>query len=268
MPLAGARTNTNGAGNRSRPARAIAISTQSGRESTQLAVTDDFSVGVKKPPKEASRKDTLCALRIMLADDHPVVREGLAAIIGRQGDMMVVAQADNGLDAVKQFSLHSPDMGLIDLRMPLMDGVSAVSAICQKKPGARLAVLTSQESEEEIYRTLKAGARGFAAKESSASELIECIRAIGEGRMWIPAGIGTMLAKRMATRELTPRELEVLRRLAAGESNKEIGAALEITEGTVKVHVTHILEKLSAAGRTEAISLAMQRGLVRVDLAR
>lgn len=204
-------------------------------------------------------------LRIVVADDHPVVREGLAAMIHRQQDMKVIAEASNGREAVEQFLLHRPDVSLIDLRMPVMDGIEAIAAIRKAEPTAKIVVFASQESEEEIYRALKAGAKGYALKQASASELVQCVRAVGEGGNWIPACIGAMLARRVAVRDLTAREMDVLRALAAGKSNKEIAEVLEIAEGTVKVHVGHLLEKLKVSGRTEATALALRMGLLSVD---
>lgn len=146
-----------------------------------------------------------------------------------------------------------------------MDGVATVVAICEKEPGARLAILTSFESEEEIYRALRAGAQGYVLKDAPPADLIACIRAMHQGRTWIPPGVGAKLAKRVTASELTTREMEVLRTLVLGKSNKEIGVVLDIAESTVKVHVTHVLEKLKAGGRTEAISVALKRGLIRID---
>ncbi|MCU1257050.1 MAG: putative two-component system response regulator [Candidatus Angelobacter sp.] len=212
-------------------------------------------------PETPERK----VLTVLIADDHPVVREGLAAIIQLQPDMRVIAEASNGQEAMEKFFLHHPDIVLLDLRMPLMDGVATVVAICEKQPGARLAILTSFESEEEIYRALRAGAQGYVLKDAPAADLIACIRAMNQGGTWIPPGVGAKLAKRVTGQELTTREMEVLRTLVLGKSNKEIGVALDIAESTVKVHVTHVLEKLKASGRTEAISVALKRGLIRMD---
>jgi DNA-binding NarL/FixJ family response regulator len=212
-----------------------------------------------------SEKTERKMLTVLIADDHPVVREGLMTIIQLQPDMRVVADASNGRDAMEKFFAHRPDIGLLDLRMPLMDGVATVIAICEKEPGARLAILTSFESEEEIYRALRAGAQGYVLKDAPASDLIACIRAMSQGRTWIPPGVGAKLAKRVTGPELTTREMEVLRTLVLGKSNKEIGVVLDIAESTVKVHVTHVLEKLKAGGRTEAISVALKRGLIRID---
>jgi len=204
-------------------------------------------------------------LSILVADDHPIVREGLTVLIDRCPEMHVVAQASNGQEAVEQFLALRPDIALLDLRMPLMDGVEAVLAIREKSQSARIIVLTTYQSEEDVYRALQAGAQGYVLKDVAVDELIECIRAVGAGKTWIPPGVGARLAKRVAHRQLTPREMEVLRIMATGKSNKEIGVLFNISEATVKVHVTHILEKLKASGRTEAISLALRRGLVHVD---
>ena len=204
-------------------------------------------------------------LTVLIADDHPVVREGLKTILQLQPNIRVVAEASDGRDAMEKFFAYRPDIALLDLRMPLMDGVETVVSICEKEPGARLAILTSFESEEEIYRALRAGAQGYVLKDAPAGDLIACIRAMSEGKTWIPPGIGAKLAKRVTGRELTTREMDVLRTLVLGKSNKEIGVLLDIAESTVKVHVTHVLEKLKAGGRTEAISVALKRGLIRIE---
>ncbi|MCU1300874.1 MAG: putative two-component system response regulator [Candidatus Sulfotelmatobacter sp.] len=204
-------------------------------------------------------------LNLMVADDHPVVREGLVAMIERQPNMRVIAQASNGREAVDNFLNHRPDVGLLDLRMPVMNGVDAVVAICEKAPTARLIILTTYQVQEDIYRALRAGALGYVLKDAPAEELVDSIRAVSGGRTWIPPAVGAMLAKRLTDRELTARETEVLGILAIGKSNKEIGVAFNISEATVKVHVTHILEKLKVTGRTEAINVAVRRGLVNID---
>jgi DNA-binding NarL/FixJ family response regulator len=204
-------------------------------------------------------------LTLMVADDHPVVREGLVTMIEHQSDLRVVAQASNGREAVDKFLACQPDVGLLDLRMPLMNGVDAVVAICEKEPAARLIILSTYQGQEDIYRALRAGASGYLLKDARAEELVESIRAVGSGKTWIPPAVGAMLAKRLTDRELTAREMEVLRILAVGKSNKEIGVAFNISEATVKVHVTHILEKLKVTGRTEAINVAVRRGLVNMD---
>jgi two-component system NarL family response regulator len=204
-------------------------------------------------------------LTLLIADDHPIVREGLVALINRQPNMRVIGEANNGQEAVeKYFALH-PDVVLLDLRMPVMDGIEAVEAICRVEPDAQLIVVTLYESEEDVYRSLRAGARGYAVKDASLEQLIKGIHAVGQGKTWIPAEVGAKLAKRVTDPELTPRESEVLHAVARGKSNKEIGSQFNISEGTVKVHMTHILEKLKVAGRTEAINVAVRRGLVRLE---
>ncbi len=202
---------------------------------------------------------------VLIADDHPVVREGLTTMINRRSDMRVVAEAANGLEAVEKFLVHSPDIALVELRLPMMDGVEVVMSICEKLPAARLVIFTTCRGEEDIYRAVKAGAFGYLLKETPLNEVVECIRAVARGNRWIPPGVAAMLGKRVADRALTARELEVIRALTSGKCNKEIGTLLDISEATVKVHVTHILEKLKVTGRTEAINVAMRRGLVHID---
>jgi two-component system, NarL family, response regulator len=204
-------------------------------------------------------------IKLLIADDHPVVREGLVAMIERQSNMRVVAQASNGREAVDKFMAHLPDVGILDLRMPVMNGIEAAAAICEKEPAARLIILTTYQGQEDIYRALRGGALGYLLKDAPAEELIESIRAVSLGKTSIPPAVGATLAKRLNDRELTAREMEVLRVLAVGKSNKEIGVVFNISEATVKVHVTHILEKLKVSGRTEAINVALRRGLVNMD---
>ena len=204
-------------------------------------------------------------IRVLIADDHPLVREGLVAVIDRQSDMRVVAEAGNGREAVEKFVEVRPDVALLDLRMPIMDGIEAVMSIYEHAPAARLVIVTTYQSEEEIYRALRAGAKGYVLKDAPVEDLIECIHTVGAGESWIPPTVGAKLARRVTDRPLTAREIEVIRALAKGKSNKEIGVALDISEGTVKVHVTHMLEKLKVTGRTEAIGEAVKRGLVTID---
>jgi DNA-binding NarL/FixJ family response regulator len=202
---------------------------------------------------------------ILVADDHPMVREGLVAIINRQSDMRVVAEAGNGREAVEKFVTLRPDVALLDLRMPMMDGIEAAMCIYEHAPEARLVIVTTYQSEEDIYRALRAGAQGYLLKDAPVEDLIECIHTVGDGKTWIPSAVGAKLARRVTERSLTAREMEVIRALAKGKSNKEIGVALNISEGTVKVHVTHMLEKLKVTGRTEAIGAALKRGLVTME---
>jgi two-component system, NarL family, response regulator len=219
---------------------------------------------IQEPPLLPETGKTDC-FTLLIADDHAIVREGLISLVSRQPDMRVVAEASNGREAAEKFFSLQPDVALLDLRMPVMDGVEAVAAICDKMPGARLIILTSYQTEEDVYRALRVGAQAYLFKDSPAEELVRCIRAVAGGQSWIPPGVGVQLAKRVADRDLTPREMDVLRVLAMGKSNKEIGAAFDISEATVKVHVTHILEKLKVTERTEAMNVAIKRGLIRVD---
>ncbi|PIY50827.1 MAG: DNA-binding response regulator [Armatimonadetes bacterium CG_4_10_14_3_um_filter_66_18] len=205
------------------------------------------------------------ALRVLVADDHPVVREGLAALINRRPDMAVVAEASTGQEAVEQFLLHRPDVALLDLRMPEMDGVEVIAAIREQVPTARLVVLTTYADEEDIHRSLRAGARGYLLKDAPRDELLDCVRAVHDGQTVIPPAIALKLASRLRATELTPRELDVLRLLATGQSNKQIAAALFIAEGTVKTHVNALLRKLEAADRTGVVTLALKRGLLRLE---
>lgn len=205
------------------------------------------------------------ALRVLIADDHLVVREGLAALINRSPDMAVVAEASTGREAVEQFLLHCPDVALLDLRMPEMDGVEVIAAIREQVPTARLVVLTTYADEEDIHRSLRAGARGYLLKDAPRDELLDCVRAVHDGQTVIPPAIALKLASRLRATELTPRELDVLRLLATGQSNKQIAAALFIAEGTVKTHVNALLRKLEAADRTGVVTLALKRGLLRLE---
>ncbi|MGZ6075503.1 MAG: response regulator [Isosphaeraceae bacterium] len=212
-------------------------------------------------PAESNRQP----YRILVADEHPIVREGLAALINRRSDMIVIAEASSGHGAVDQFIAQSPDLTILELDLPLMDGIETVKSICAKNPAARLVVFTTCVGQEDIYRALRAGAFGYLLKSTSLPELIECILTVAQGKRWIPASVAAQLGKRVQDRGLTPREAQVIRALTDGMSNKEIGSALYISESTVKVHVTHILEKLNVTGRTEAINVALKRGLVHMD---
>jgi DNA-binding NarL/FixJ family response regulator len=204
-------------------------------------------------------------ITILIADDHSLVREGMTAVINRQTDLQVVAEASNGQEAVERFLATLPDVGLLDLRMPKVDGIDAIHAIRREVPGARLVVLTSYETDEDIYRALRAGAQGYLFKCCAKEELLECIRAVSWGRSWIPPDVGAKLAKRVMAPDLTRRETDVLGALSIGRSNKEIGALFDISEATVKVHMTHILGKLRVTSRAEAINVATGRGLVRLS---
>lgn len=208
-------------------------------------------------------KDNL--LRIMIADDHFVVRMGLAAVVNTQPDMTVIAEATSGKQAVEMYRQHRPDVVLMDLRMPEMNGIEAIIAIRKDYTDARFIVLTTYDGDEDIYRALQAGARAYLLKDMLRDELVETIRAVYAGQRRIPAEVANRLAERMNRTELTARELEVLKHIAQGKSNKIIASDLSISEGTVKIHVNNILSKLGVSDRTHAATFALQRGIIHLD---
>lgn len=203
-------------------------------------------------------------IRILIADDHVTVREGLAAIIGRQTDMTVVGEAANGELAVSLWLLHRPDVTLLDLRMPALDGVGAIEAIRRSDARARLLVLTTFDTDNEISRAIKAGAKGYLLKDAPREELLAYIRRVHAGETCIPAALVAKLAAGLGDEALTPRERNVLTMLAKGKSNKDIGRSLSITETTVKSHLRAIFAKLNVLSRTEAITTASRRGLIEI----
>ena len=204
-------------------------------------------------------------IRVLLADDHEVVREGLASIIARQSDMVVVAQAADGREAVALFRQHRPDVMLVDLRMPELGGVDVIRTIRAEFRDSRIIVLTTYDGEEEIYQALRAGAKSYLLKGTRRSELLDAIRAVHHGQRHIPPPVASRLAEHMDGSELTPRELEVLRLVVKGMSNQQIGESLGITVPTVKGHVNEILSKLDVADRTQAVTTALRRGIVQLD---
>lgn len=201
-------------------------------------------------------------IRILIADDHPVVREGLAAMIKRRTDMTVVAEANHGQEAVALFHQHQPDVVLMDLRMPEMDGVEAILTIREHTPEARVIVLTTYDTDEDIYRALRAGAKAYLLKDTPREELLDTIRAVSAGRTRVPSDVAAKLVERVSSETLTAREVDVLRLIVAGHSNREIATLLYISEGTVKTHVNHILMKLGVSDRTQAVTTALKRGIV------
>ncbi len=201
-------------------------------------------------------------IRILVADDHNVVRQGLVALIKTVSDMTVVAEAADGVQAVELFRKHQPDVTIMDLRLPGMSGVDAITHIRREFPTARILVLTTFDGDENIFRALQAGARGYLLKDMFGDELMEAIRSVHSGKTRIPAPIAQRLAERMGGPSLTNRELEVLKLIVSGNSNKDIGTELSISEATVKTHINSILSKLGVSDRTQAATTAIQRGIV------
>jgi len=202
---------------------------------------------------------------VMLVDDHALLRTGVANIINQEPDLSVVAQASNGVEAIAAFERYRPDVTLLDLRMPVMEGVEAVRHIRARDPQARVIVLTTYDTDDEIARALKAGAKAYVLKDISANDLIGCIRDVLAGKTYLAPSAAAKLAEGVTRVQLTPREMSTLRLMADGKSNKEIGGELSISERTVKTHLGHLFEKLGVTSRTEAIKVATKRGLVRLD---
>jgi two-component system, NarL family, response regulator len=204
-------------------------------------------------------------IRVLLADDHAIARNGVAQILSKERWISVVEQARDGAEAVELFARSRPDVALIDLRMPKLEGVQVVEQIRGQFPDAVIVILTTYDTDDDIERALRAGAKAYLLKNVSPQDLVACVRAVHAGRTWVSPSIAAKLVARVTNLRLTARELGVLRQLAAGKSNKEIAGALGITDGTVKIHVTHVFSKLDVTSRTEAIAAAVRRGLVRID---
>jgi len=204
-------------------------------------------------------------LGILCVDDHPLVRKGIAAILANETDMKLVAEAGSGLEAVEAFRQFRPDVTLMDLRMPGMDGIEATKNIRKIDPEAKIIALTSYDGDQEIYRALEAGVRGYILKESVHTEIVRAIRVVQSGKRLMPAEVAERLSEHFPQVALTPREIEVLQHVAKGLGNKEIGVRLGTAAGTVKMHLQNILSKLGASDRTHAVTLAIRRGIIQID---
>lgn len=201
-------------------------------------------------------------IRILIADDHYIVRLGLIALVSTEPDMEVVGQAADGAEALELFARFQPDLVLLDMRMPVKNGVETAMEIHSKFPSAGIIMLTAFDGDDEIHKALQAGARGYVFKNTTGEKLIPALRAVVAGQRWIPKEVASRLASRKTFEELTPRELQVLKILATGLANKEIAEVLSITEYTVKDHLKNILGKLRVSDRTEAVTTAVQRGII------
>ena len=202
-------------------------------------------------------------IRVLLADDHAIVRGGVSQILNDQTDIEVVAEAADGESAVALYRRERPDVSLVDLRMPALDGVQVVEQIRGEFPNAVLVGLTTFDTDDDIYRALVAGAKAYLLKDVSPSDLVACVRTVHQGGTWVSPAVASRLVERMTRVQLTVREMAVLRLAAAGKPNREISEALNISEGTVKIHMRHLFEKLGATSRTDAVAKAAQRGLIR-----
>jgi len=203
-------------------------------------------------------------IRVFSVDDHPLLHQGIAAVIKNQPDMQLVAEASNGREAIQRFREHKPDVTLMDLRLPDMNGIDAMIAIREEFPEARVIILTTFEGDVTIQRALEAGARAYVSKTMPPKELVEVIRQVHAGKKRIPAEIAAHLAEHYSDETLTDREVEVLQQIAQGNANRDIAGKLFISEETVKVHVKHIMEKLRATDRTQAVAIGVRRGIIQI----
>jgi two-component system NarL family response regulator len=204
-------------------------------------------------------------IRILIVDDHPVVRAGLTSMLGTQAELQVIGSASSGEEALAMIQRDDPDVVLLDLRMPGLNGIDMLLAAKKSGSQVRAIILTSYETDEDIYRAVQAGAQGYLLKDTPFKEMLEAIRTVNAGKRYIPRQIAQRLAERMMRTELTARELEILKMLAKGPTNKQIGHALGISDYTVRNHVNSIIEKLEVSDRTEAATTAIQRGIITVD---
>ena len=203
-------------------------------------------------------------IRVFSVDDHPLLREGIAALVNNQPDMVLVAQASTGAEAIQLYKKHLPDVTLLDLRLPDMSGIDTLIGIRGSFPDARVIILTTFEGDVEIHRALQAGAYGYVLKNMPPSELLDVIRLVHAGKKRIPAEIAAQLAEHMGDEVLTEREVQVLQQVAGGNRNRDIAEKLFISEETVKVHIKHIMEKLGATDRTQAVAIGVRRGIIQL----
>ena len=208
--------------------------------------------------------NTPAKISVILVDDHPVVRDGLANIVNQQKDMQVIAEAEDGDEAIALYDQHRPDVMVLDLRMPRRDGVSVVEEVLARHPKARLLIMTTYDGDEDIFKSLSKGAKGYMLKDAPRQEILLAIRSVAADQSYTSGAIAAKALQRMVRQNLTQRELDVLQQLGEGRSNKDIGRRLNISEGTAKTHVKAILTKLDAISRTEAVSVAHKRGLIRL----
>jgi len=222
---------------------------------------------VPKAGRQIRRKKSMNEperIRVFSVDDHPLLREGITAIVNNQADMLMVAQAANSKEAIEQFRRHLPDVTLMDLRLPDISGVDTMIAIRREFPEARIVMLTTFEGDVEVKRALEAGARGYVLKSMPPKDLVEVIRQVHLGKKRIPSQLAAQLAEHMSDEALTDREVEVLRRISGGNRNRDIADQLFISEETVKVHIKHIMEKLGASDRTQAVAIGIRRGIIQL----
>ena len=203
-------------------------------------------------------------IRVLCVDDHPLLREGIAAIISNQPDMLLLAQASTGCEAIQKYREHQPDVTLMDLRLPDMSGIDSLIAIRAEFPDARVIIVTTYEGDVEIQRALGAGARGYMLKSMPPRDLVEGIRGVHAGKKRIPQEVANQVAEHLGEETLSERDVEVLRRVAGGNRNRDIAEQLFISEETVKVHIKHIMEKLYASDRTQAVAIAVRRGIIQL----
>jgi DNA-binding NarL/FixJ family response regulator len=223
-----------------------------------------MEIGIAHAGRERKQMSSQSKIRVFSVDDHPLLREGIAALISNQADMELIAVASAGAESIQKYRLHRPDVTLMDLRLPDMSGIEALISIRSEFPEARIIMLTTFEGDIEIQRALQAGARGYLLKSTPPKELMDVIRQVHSGKKRIPPEIAAQLAEHLSDEALTTREVEVLQRIAGGNRNRDIAKELFISEETVKVHIKHIMEKLGANDRTQAVAIGLRRGIIQL----